>query len=273
MVGLCACLLATFVFLRPHRLLNGPVEYVVVAGHSMDPHFASGDLVVVRRASSYHVGDVIAFKVHAAPSETGGRVIHRIVGGNPTRGWITRGDNRTTNDPWRVHPADIFGREWLHVPFYRHITAVIPPQLLFASLAGFAAVLIAWPPKLRRTTTPTPTLALPLRRSSPSHSHPCHTTPTTPRRPSGSRGPQPERHDYRQGDRGWRRSQAPSLPQRSPGAARLAPSNARAGPCCGDLPAEVRLRFSNCLASGRRRAGRRACRRAEDRTEKSRWHP
>jgi signal peptidase len=155
MVVLCACLLTMVVFLRPHRVLDGPVEFVVVAGHSMDPHFASGDLVIVKRASSYHIGNVIAFKVPAGPNGTGGRVIHRIVGGSASRGWITRGDNRTTNDPWRVHPADILGRQWLHVPFYRQITDVIPPQLLFASLAGIAALLLAWPRKLEDDNTDT----------------------------------------------------------------------------------------------------------------------
>jgi signal peptidase len=153
MVVLCAGLLTMVVFLRPHRVLDGPVEYVVVAGHSMDPHFASGDLVVVKRASQYHIGDVIAFKVPAGPNGTGGHVIHRIVGGSPSRGWITRGDNRNTNDPWRVQPSEILGRQWLHVPFYRHITDVIPPQLLFATLAGIAAVLLAWPSKLEDDDT------------------------------------------------------------------------------------------------------------------------
>jgi hypothetical protein len=36
-------------------------------------------------------------------------VIHRVVGGDATDGWITRGDNRDTPDIWRPRAGDIVG--------------------------------------------------------------------------------------------------------------------------------------------------------------------
>jgi signal peptidase len=131
-----------FVFLRPHRFLNGPVEYVVVSGTSMEPQFLSGDLVVVRRASEYHVGDVIAY---ALASRGGARVIHRIVGGSAATGWTTRGDNRNAPDPWKVPNASILGREWVHLAIYRELSDAVPPQLRLGLLVGVVTLVLVWP--------------------------------------------------------------------------------------------------------------------------------
>ena len=38
---------------------GSPISYVVVSGHSMEPTFHTGDVVVLRRTGSYAKGDVI----------------------------------------------------------------------------------------------------------------------------------------------------------------------------------------------------------------------
>ena len=73
--------------------LHGKVAYVAVDGHSMDGTYHTGDLIVVRRHSDYRVGQIIAYRVPKGEFGAGAEVIHRIVGGNPSGGFTTKGDN------------------------------------------------------------------------------------------------------------------------------------------------------------------------------------
>jgi signal peptidase I len=54
--------------------VGGKVKYVIIDGTSMLPKFVNGDLVVVRQAPYYEVGDVVASSYPGI-----GTVIHRIV--------------------------------------------------------------------------------------------------------------------------------------------------------------------------------------------------
>ena len=96
--------------------LHGSTAYIGVAGHSMDGTYRSGDLIVVRRQATYRVGDIVAYTIPAHEFGAGAHVIHRIVGGNATLGYATKGDNRTINDPWRPRNSDVLGRSWLRIP-------------------------------------------------------------------------------------------------------------------------------------------------------------
>jgi signal peptidase I len=109
-----AIALAWFVFLRP-TALGGSAGYVVVSGSSMQPTLRDGDLVVVRERDRYAVGDVIAFHV---PEGSGpdDYVIHRVVEGSASAGYVTRGDNRTTPDPWRTPHDEVLGARIARVP-------------------------------------------------------------------------------------------------------------------------------------------------------------
>src|SRR5215831_17838445 len=55
-----AALVGWALFLRPQSL-GGPAGYVLVSGKSMLPRYHTGDLVLVERRSSYHLGEVIAY--------------------------------------------------------------------------------------------------------------------------------------------------------------------------------------------------------------------
>jgi len=77
---------------------------VMVAGGSMHPVLTPGDLAVVRRGASVRTGD-IALLVHRGH----GPVLHRVVGGNASTGYVTQGDANPTPDAHRVHPGDIGG--------------------------------------------------------------------------------------------------------------------------------------------------------------------
>ena len=93
-------------YLRPQSL-GGRAAYVLVSGKSMLPRYHTGDLVLVERQSSYHVGELIAYRVPKGDPMAGAQVIHRIVGGNAKQGFIVQGDNRTAPDVWHPKPGDI----------------------------------------------------------------------------------------------------------------------------------------------------------------------
>ena len=102
-------------YLRP-QWLGGSAAYVLVSGKSMLPRYRTGDLVLVEKQSSYHVGQLIAYRVPKGDAMAGAQVIHRIVGGDAKHGFVVKGDNRTARDVWRPRPADIVGAKALRIP-------------------------------------------------------------------------------------------------------------------------------------------------------------
>jgi signal peptidase len=122
-------------FLRPQSL-GGNAAYVLVSGKSMLPRYHTGDLVLVEKHSSYHVGQLIAYRVPKGDPMAGAEVIHRIIGGSAAKGFIVKGDNRTAPDVWRPKPGDIVGAKALRIP-----NAVIILQFLRSPI--FLALLAA----------------------------------------------------------------------------------------------------------------------------------
>jgi len=137
------------VFLRP-QLLGGPAGYVAVSGTSMEPKMHTGDVVLVHRKRSYDVGDVIAFRIPAGQAGAGRVVIHRVTGGSAADGYVTRGDNRDSDDLWRPKPSDVVGSQRLRVPALGSIARMIisPPGL--GLLAALATIVLMAPAPRRR---------------------------------------------------------------------------------------------------------------------------
>jgi len=102
-------------YLRP-QTLGGRASYVLVSGESMLPRYRTGDLVLVERQPSYHVGQLIAYRVPKGDPMAGAQVIHRIIGGDAKHGFIVQGDNRTAPDVWHPKPGDIVGAKALRIP-------------------------------------------------------------------------------------------------------------------------------------------------------------
>jgi signal peptidase I len=115
LVLLVAVVLFWAFVLRPQSL-GGPAGYVLVSGHSMLPRYHTGDLVLVERKQSYHVGQVIAYRVPKGDPMAGAQVIHRIIGGDAKRGFLVQGDNRSAPDVWRPKPSDVVGAKALRIP-------------------------------------------------------------------------------------------------------------------------------------------------------------
>ena len=131
-------------FLRPEAL-GGNAGYVLVSGQSMEPRYHTGDMVMVLRRSSYHAGDVIAYRVPKGDPMVGLQVIHRIIGGNAKKGFVVRGDNRTAPDVWHPKPGDIVGSQVVRIPnavtalrFLRSpvLLALLAASLVFVRVLG-----------------------------------------------------------------------------------------------------------------------------------------
>jgi signal peptidase len=116
--------------------LGGRADWVLVSGTSMLPHLHTGDLVLVERRSSYHVGEVVAYRVPTGQVGAGHVVIHRIVGGNGRTGWTMKGDNRTARDLWYPTSRDVLGAKFLRIPHAWLVLRFLHSPFFLALLAG-----------------------------------------------------------------------------------------------------------------------------------------
>ena len=118
--------------------LGGDFSYAVVSGNSMEPRFRSDDVVLLRRADDYQIGDIVAYR---HPSI--GNVLHRIVADDGER-FTLRGDNRRGDDSYRPTRSEVVGREWRVVPGGgRVLRATQSPRN--AALLSVAVVALALP--------------------------------------------------------------------------------------------------------------------------------
>jgi len=126
-------------FLWPSSL-GGCTTLTIVSGHSMEPTYYTGDLVV-SRCGEYQVGDVV---VYNPPKVGNARVIHRIIGGTPD-GWLIQGDNNSFVDPWMPGNERILGHAVLHLPKVGLVGSVLVSPITWVSLLLVAAALVVWP--------------------------------------------------------------------------------------------------------------------------------
>lgn len=92
-------------------LLSGALALVTTYGNSMSPRMNEGDLVVVRPASGYAIGDVVAYR----SSELERVVLHRVVAVDHGR-YSMRGDHNAFTDPEQPTDRQMVGKELLHIP-------------------------------------------------------------------------------------------------------------------------------------------------------------
>jgi signal peptidase len=116
-------------------LTGQPSRVIIVSGHSMEPTFHTGDLLLAWPSSEYHVGDVVPYRIPADEPGAGGMVIHRLVG-HDRAGYLMKGDNNAAPDMWRPRHGDAVGRTILLVPKVGVLLAWIRQPLILAALAA-----------------------------------------------------------------------------------------------------------------------------------------
>ena len=99
--------------------MSGPMSPAIIVGDSMEPRLSQGDLAIIRQATEYKVGDVVAYQHPDV-----GLLIHRIIAvddgsagldagsGRP----ILQGDNRAQPDAYHPLLSDVQGQLLLSMP-------------------------------------------------------------------------------------------------------------------------------------------------------------
>lgn len=134
-------LAAVAAFLLWPTSLGGCTTLTIVSGHSMEPTYYTGDLVVARCAKA-SVGDVIVYQ----PKELGGaRIIHRITGGDATTGWVMQGDNNASADPFNPAGSEVLGVAKVYLPKVGLVARGLTSPFVWGSFILIAIGLFIWP--------------------------------------------------------------------------------------------------------------------------------
>ena len=129
-----------FTLARPANL-GGPATYLVVRGTSMLPTYETGDLIILHPDPEYQIGSIIGYRVPRGQLGAGLLVIHRIIGGDATHGFIVKGDNNPAPDPWHPHPSDIAGSPRVVIPHVGQAIAAVRSPVMLAGMC--AAIVVA----------------------------------------------------------------------------------------------------------------------------------
>lgn len=108
--GILAIATASLLLL-PVATATGAVSYLVTSGQSMQPLVQSGDLVFIRGAEDYTVGDIVAYQ----NPQLGAVALHRIIDRSEGR-FVLQGDNNDWVDGYEPTASEIAGRWWLRIP-------------------------------------------------------------------------------------------------------------------------------------------------------------
>jgi hypothetical protein len=110
----------------------------------MEPRFHTGDLALVRGASRYDVGDVVAY--HSATLRQ--VVLHRVIGRRGDR-YVVKGDHNDFVDPERPARDQVIGRLWVRVPRGGAVLGLLQSPLVAALLCGAVGLLLVAPARRR----------------------------------------------------------------------------------------------------------------------------
>ncbi len=143
-LALAALVLAWWMFAPPQ--LGGRTTYLTVVGGSMEPGLSSGDLVLVRPATSYGVGDVVAYR----SQELDAVVLHRIVAVQGDA-FVMRGDANSWTDADRPTEENVVGALALRAPWLgATLTRMRSPAGLAVVTGIVAGVLVLGAARRRR---------------------------------------------------------------------------------------------------------------------------
>lgn len=116
--------------------LGGSTAYVILIGNSMEPKFHRYDLVIVRAAAEYHIGDAVAYEHPMI-----GGVFHRIVDKQGEL-FILQGDNNDWLDTHEPTGDEIIGKLWLHFPGGGKLINFLRQPVMFTALTLSVGVMM-----------------------------------------------------------------------------------------------------------------------------------
>jgi signal peptidase I len=131
-----AVLAAAWWFLAPAQL-GGSTAFMTVDGTSMLPRLQPSDLVVLRRAHRYRVGDVVGYRSTLLRRV----VLHRIVAMHDGR-FTFKGDNNSFTDPDHPTRDQLVGKLWFSVPKAGRAVPILHTPWVVAALAALLVLVL-----------------------------------------------------------------------------------------------------------------------------------
>lgn len=128
-------------------VLGGSSQVIAVHGHSMEPTYFSGDLVVLDTEAAPEIGNVIVFHIPQDEPADGQLVVHRVVGVRDDGTYITQGDNAANPDVFLTTRADIVGSPRFSVPHGGQAIATVGSPIGLAAVTGGLCTVLLWPRK------------------------------------------------------------------------------------------------------------------------------
>lgn len=124
---------------------GGSTSFMIVSGHSMEPTYHTGDLVVTKARPTYRIGEIVVYRVPGDGAAAGREVVHRLFKVQPDGKLLAKGDNNRTADPWPITPHDIVGSKWVMLPKGGVILGFLRSILMLAVLFGVLVGWVFWP--------------------------------------------------------------------------------------------------------------------------------
>lgn len=126
--------------------LGGCTTLTIVSGHSMEPTYHTGD-VVLSRCGTPQIGDVVVYQ----PTDLDGvRIIHRVIGGDGEAGWRLQGDNNDFVDAFAPVDAEVLGVAKVHLPKVGLWMKALANPWVWLSMITLAVALVTWPGRDRQ---------------------------------------------------------------------------------------------------------------------------
>jgi len=111
----------------------------------MAPVINAGD-VIITTAPKYHSpkqGDIITYTARRFNGAAVAVISHRIIGGDPVKGFVVKGDRNKSPDVQRPKLSDVVGVVIFTVPFIGNLLTPKALFLIVPSLFGFWLILDA----------------------------------------------------------------------------------------------------------------------------------
>ena len=140
-----ALLLVLAWWLFAPRSLGGYDTYVVVSGPSMWPTLLTGDLLVLRSAGGYAVGEIAGYQTPQLRAP----VVHQIIAAN-NGAYTFKGINNRFTDPSHPGTSEIIGRLWINLGQTGRLLQWTKAPAVGGVLIFAAGAYAAWPYRRRR---------------------------------------------------------------------------------------------------------------------------
>lgn len=120
---------------------------ITVQGHSMEPTYHPGDLVLIDAGAEPEIGQIVVFQIPQNELGGGSLVVHRLIGRRADGTYITQGDNTQSPDTFLTTRSDILGAPRFAIPHGGRAIAFLSTPLGLAAATGGLLTLLLWPRK------------------------------------------------------------------------------------------------------------------------------